>query len=168
MAAGAVVGLIVYLSRQLGIETDAPQAGVYFAAGALVAGLAFGQVFTLACTLTIVAVTYPVSTLKAGILAGTGALPVAIAFYFVWSAAISATIVTGITYRQLVTPDRLQSRVNVIGRMVAWGGTRSGPRSDASFSSATSVGVAYTAAAGLTALSGVVALSFVRHARVGA
>ena len=29
---------------------------------------------------------------------------------------------TGITVRQMLTPDHLQSRVNTAGRMIAWGG----------------------------------------------
>jgi hypothetical protein len=31
-------------------------------------------------------------------------------------------VLNGITYRQRVTPDRLQGRVNVTARMIAWGG----------------------------------------------
>ena len=42
------------------------------------------------------------------------------------------TQANGITYRQMATPDALQSRVNVIGRMVAWAASRSELRSAAS------------------------------------
>lgn len=41
----------------------------------------------------------------------------------VWNATHSLIIINGISLRQRVTPERLQSRVNAAGRMIAWGGT---------------------------------------------
>ncbi|NGY64604.1 MFS transporter [Lentzea sp. NEAU-D13] len=38
-----------------------------------------------------------------------------------WGATSAAVIITGITYRQQVCPEELQSRVNTTGRMIAWG-----------------------------------------------
>ena len=35
---------------------------------------------------------------------------------------LSAAGTSGITVRQMLTPDHLQSRVNTAGRMIAWGG----------------------------------------------
>jgi hypothetical protein len=44
------------------------------------------------------------------------------ALYACLSAASQAIILSGIIYRQQATPDHLQARVNVVGRMIAWGG----------------------------------------------
>jgi hypothetical protein len=40
-----------------------------------------------------------------------------------WSLTSTLVILNGITARQRLTPDRLQSRVNTTARMIAWGGT---------------------------------------------
>jgi MFS family permease len=45
-----------------------------------------------------------------------------LAFFFYELVYIVVTT-TGITVRQMLTPDHLQSRVNTAGRMIAWGGT---------------------------------------------
>jgi len=45
----------------------------------------------------------------------------AMVFYLLLDAASQQTILVGIAYRQRVTPNHLQG-VNVVGRMIAWGG----------------------------------------------
>jgi predicted MFS family arabinose efflux permease len=45
-----------------------------------------------------------------------------LAFFFYELVYVMVTS-TGITVRQMLTPDHLQSRVNTAGRMIAWGGT---------------------------------------------
>jgi MFS family permease len=43
--------------------------------------------------------------------------------YALWELCYTLTTTNGIALRQVVTPDHLQSRVNVYARMIAWGGT---------------------------------------------
>jgi putative effector of murein hydrolase len=38
-----------------------------------------------------------------------------------WGITGALVVINGITYRQQVCPEELQSRVNTTGRMVAWG-----------------------------------------------
>ena len=59
---------------------------------------------------------------------GTGVLVIATSHWLVaiftlvlWSTAFTTVVINGITYRQLVTPDELQGRVNTTARMLAWG-----------------------------------------------
>jgi hypothetical protein len=39
-----------------------------------------------------------------------------------WEGSVQLAILNGITYRQQTVPDELLGRVNVVARMVAWGG----------------------------------------------
>ncbi|HYJ66354.1 MAG TPA: hypothetical protein VEX15_01695 [Nocardioidaceae bacterium] len=47
--------------------------------------------------------------------------PVAALGLLMWSIAYTMVVVNSISYRQQVTPEHLLSRVNTVGRMVAWG-----------------------------------------------
>jgi predicted MFS family arabinose efflux permease len=49
-------------------------------------------------------------------------LPLALALLLASQYTQSLVIINGITLRQQLTPDRLQGRVNVTARMIAWGG----------------------------------------------
>ncbi len=61
------------------------------------------------------------AALAAGYALATNVLA-AMACYLGLNAAGEMAILTGIIYRQRVTPGHLQGRVNVIARMIAWGG----------------------------------------------
>jgi hypothetical protein len=74
---------------------------------------------------------------------------------FSWS--ISTTINAGITYRQLAAPDDLRSSVNVLGRMVSWGGQPFGAATGAVVAGAAGVPVAYAGAAVVMGLTGLTA-----------
>ena len=74
---------------------------------------------------------------------------------FSWS--IATTINVGITYRQLAAPDDLRSSVNVLGRMIAWGGQPFGAACGALVAGAAGVPLAYAGAAVVMAVSGTVA-----------
>jgi hypothetical protein len=65
----------------------------------------------------------------------------------VFSGGIATAITTGITYRQLASPDDLRSSVNVLGRMVAWGGQPFGAAAGALITAGTTVHSAYAVAA---------------------
>ena len=69
----------------------------------------------------------------------------------------TTTINVGITYRQLAAPDDLRSSVNVLGRMIAWGGQPFGAACGALVAGAAGVPLAYAGAAVVMAVSGTVA-----------
>ena len=85
-------------------------------------------------------------------LAGTSRWLVAVGLVGLFALSFMTTITVGITYRQLVAPDHLRSSVNVIGRMVAWGGQPFGAAAGAVVSAVAPVWTAY-AAAGVWMLS---------------
>jgi hypothetical protein len=48
--------------------------------------------------------------------------PIALPLWLVWQTGVELAILNGITYRQTTVPDELLGRVNVVARMVSWGG----------------------------------------------
>jgi MFS family permease len=126
MSFGAMLGLVVpYAVQQLGVPDDDWRIAallVVGAVGSLAAALALPRfnggnprprlttyaLFVAAITMTIVA--------------GLTSLAVALGVWLVWQTAVELAILNGITYRQRVVPDELLGRVNVIARMVSWGG----------------------------------------------
>ena len=72
-----------------------------------------------------------------------------------YSLAIGTAIVVGITYRQLAAPDDLRSSVNVIGRMIAWGGQPFGAATGAAIAATTDVPTAFIVASAITLISGI-------------
>ncbi len=123
---GAVTGLlVVYAVRALGTSDSGAQIGLLFsaaAAGALAASV----------LLPILSRRFPVGWITlAGLtidLASVASLALvtgfvqALALIFVQGGAQTLVIINAIALRQRVTPDHLQSRVNVTARMIAWGG----------------------------------------------
>jgi len=124
---GAVYGLlVVYGVRALGLNTHDARLGLLFTASALGALLATlllprlnrryapgpitlaGLILDLLCLLGLALA----PTFATGLVA-----------LFLWEACTTLVVINGITLRQVVTPERLQSRVNATARMIAWGGT---------------------------------------------
>ncbi len=91
-----------------------------------------------------------------GALAFVTVFAVALVVFGLFSLSQMLTTANGITYRQMATPDALQSRVNVIGRMVAWGGQPFGAAIGGVLAQATSVRTAVGSAAILLLGVGVV------------
>lgn len=126
LAFGALIGqLVVYADRVLGVPGESTRLGVLFAAGAvgtLLAGASFGRLYSRER----IAVLTPSALVGAGIVAvvfgATSTYLVALVLYVAFSWCVQTVISTGITYRQTASPDELVSSVNVVGRMVAWGG----------------------------------------------
>jgi hypothetical protein len=125
---GALLGLlVVYAVRALALPVTDARIGLLFAAGSLgsfVASLLLPQLtrhfpvgwitllgMSLNLFLLILLATW-ISTLS-----------IALVVYACWSLTYTLTTTNGISLRQLVTPDHLQSRVNAYARMIAWGGT---------------------------------------------
>ncbi len=126
LAYGAVVGLlVVYAVRIIGLSESDVRVGLLFSAGAvgsLAAGLMLGTLYRAERIRWLTPMTMVVSGLVALVLAGLSSFVPAAATYLVLSALVTTTIIVGITYRMAATPAAMRSRVNVIGRMVAWGG----------------------------------------------
>ena len=157
---GVVTGLlVVYAVRSLGIPDDSARIGILYSAGAvgaLVAGLVFGRIFRVEKVGQIAAVTIVASSLLLGLMAFLTVFAVALLVFGVFLLSNMLTQVNGITYRQVATPDALQSRVNVIGRMVAWGGQPFGAALGGVLAQVTSVRTALLAAAGILLGTGIV------------
>ncbi len=123
---GAVMGLlVVYAVRQLGLTDHDARIGLLYsagAAGALVAGVTLPVLLRRLPPARLTQLSLAASAALLVGMAATTRVAMALPIYLVWSWTKQLTIINGITYRQLVTPDHLQARVNVVGRMVAWGG----------------------------------------------
>lgn len=165
-AFGIVIGLLVpYAAEVLQISTGGAQIGALYAAGgvgALISGVVFGRLFTRERVRVITPVSLAVATATIVLLLVVErwwiAALVLVVFYF----GISTVITTGITYRQLASPDDLRSSVNVLGRMVSWGGQPFGAAAGALLVASTTVHTAYAVAAivmAVTALSARVGLA---------
>jgi hypothetical protein len=84
-------------------------------------------------------------------------LPFALAAYVGWNIVYSLAIYNGITVRQLVTPERLQSRVNTTARVIAWGGAPFGAAIGGLIAEASDVRTAYALMALAVAVSAALA-----------
>jgi MFS family permease len=117
--------LVVYASRALHLARADVRLGLLYSAGEL-----GGLVSTAAVPMLIRRLA--IGRLAAGFLAADAAtlafLAVAPSYgwavlaFFCYELAYAMVITTGITVRQMLTPDHLQSRVNTAGRMIAGGG----------------------------------------------
>lgn len=126
LTGGAVIGLlVVYGVRRLGLDADDARIGWLYSAGAVGALAA-----AVALPWLVRAVGQPrldllVRSANTVLLVGVvlaADLPVALVALTLWWGTYQLAITSAITLRQQLTPDRLQGRVNVTGRMIAWGG----------------------------------------------
>lgn len=159
MAFGIVIGLLVpYAVEELALSTEDARIGMLYGAlgvGSLIAGLAFARIFTVERIPWLTPTSLATSAVLAALLAITNQSVLAIGLLAGFSAMISFTIMIGITYRQLATTDDLRSTVNVIGRMIAWGGQPFGAALGALLTSIATVANAYTVAAAVMAVSAI-------------
>lgn len=149
IAIGIVFGLLVPWSVEVqGYDTDDARLGMLYAAvgvGSLIAGLIFSRVFTPKRVPVLTPAALTVSATASGLLLVSIPNAAAVAVG-VFSTGIMITITTGITYRQLATPDTLTSTVNTIGRMIAAGGQPLGAAIGAAIATAITITAAYTTA----------------------
>lgn len=126
LTGGAVTGLlVVYAVRQLGLSDTDVRIGLLFSAGAAGALIATVLVPRLTRRFDIPRlnlVTRTLSLLLVVALALQHTFVLALAVYIAFTIAESLAIWTAIAFRQLNTPDHLQGRVNVVGRMTALAG----------------------------------------------
>lgn len=150
-AFGIVLGLLVpYAVEELGLGSEDGRVGALFAAlgaGSMIAGLLFARLFHVARIHWLTPLSLAGSGVMAALLSFNAVPFAAIAMLVLFSTTITFTIVAGITYRQLATTDDLRSTVNVIGRMIAWGGQPFGAAVGALVASIASVAVSYRLAA---------------------
>jgi len=160
-AGGAVVGLLVpYAVTVLGVARGSGLVGVLFGAGgvgSLLAGIGFARLFRPNRVVWLTPVSLAVSGVVAGVLFATRSWLPAAALMTVFFASITVTIMTGITYRQIASPDELRSSVNVIGRMISWGGQPFGAAVGAVVASILDVRAAYAGAAGVMLVTAIAA-----------
>ena len=158
---GAVLGLLVpYAVTELGLADRDARIGLLYGAtgvGALVAGVVFGRLFRAERIRWLTPGSMLLSSTVAAALAVVSLWVPAAVLLVVFSWSISTTINAGITYRQLAAPDDLRSSVNVLGRMVSWGGQPFGAAIGAVVAGAAGVPVAYAGAAVVMGLSGLLA-----------
>ncbi|MEU3641774.1 MFS transporter [Lentzea sp. NPDC034063] len=125
VAGGAVSGLlVVYAFRAFEVPQNDVRIGVLFSA--LAAGSFVATVLMPAISDTC----EPRRTTTIGLTAGVGVMGLLVGAQLWWLAVLSTAlwgltstivIVNGITVRQLITPDHLQGRVNLVGRMMTFG-----------------------------------------------
>lgn len=125
IAGGAVSGLVVvYAYRVFDVPEDDARIGALFSA------LAAGSFAATVLMPRISGVSSPRHVTAVALTAGVGVLALlavvnlwwlAVAGMALWGLTSTVVIVNGITVRQLVTPDHLQGRVNLVGRMVTFG-----------------------------------------------
>ena len=160
-AFGAVLGLLVpYGVTELGLSQKDARIGLLYGAtgiGALVAGVVFARLFRTDRARWLTPTTLLLSSVVAAGLAVASGWVVAALLLTVFSWSIATTINVGITYRQLAAPDDLRSSVNVLGRMIAWGGQPFGAACGAVVAGAAGVPLAYAGAAVVMAVSGTLA-----------
>jgi MFS family permease len=122
---GAVFGLIVVFAvRVLGLGNDDPKLGWFFSAGAmgaLLTSLVLPRLKFSPQRIYLVGIWLDVGLLVLFVLSNSFYL--SLVLYCLWNAVHTLIIINGISLRQRVTPEPLQSRVNAAGRMIAWGGT---------------------------------------------
>ena len=144
---GAVLGLlVVYAVQGLGLAKKDPKIGLLFAAGAIGALLASLLVPRLNKRFWAGRIALTALFLNPLMLLGMVLAPsfgIGIVFYTLWTMCYTLFIVTTISLRQIVTPDRLQSRVNASARLIAWGGQPFGAAVGGLVAEATTVRIAY-------------------------
>ncbi|MCI0685648.1 MAG: MFS transporter [Sporichthyaceae bacterium] len=125
VAGGAAVGQFVpYLDRALGVVRGDWRFGLMFsvhALGGLVAAMLVRRVAARFGAVRVVLYGLPVSASFGIAYALAPNWWLAMTLLGCWAAAYMLVVINGITYRQQVTPEHLLSRVNVTGRMLAWG-----------------------------------------------
>jgi MFS family permease len=125
VAGGAFVGqFVVFADRAFGVHRGDGRLGLLYTAwgvGELVASVLLPRVLHRTTAVRVMLVGLPASALL-GI--GTALAPTlwtALAGLVAWGAAYMLVVMNGITYRQQVTPDALQGRVNTTARLLGWG-----------------------------------------------
>jgi MFS family permease len=164
---GAIVGLLVVFGvRELDLGKKDWKLGLLYGAiglGAAMAGALIGKLYRPHHLRRFVPPSYALCAVALGVLSFVRSLPLAIAL--LGGASFTWTIVFtfGIIHRMLETPDHLRASVNVIGRMVAWGGQPFGAVTGGLLAGSFGVPAAYRMAAVAMAASAVLTFALLPH-----
>jgi hypothetical protein len=124
---GAVTSLlVVYAVQHLGLtDTDARIGWIFSvgAVGSLLASIALPQFIKWLAPGRITVFSLLLAIFFLTLVIISPFLGFGLVSYLAYSFVITLIIINGITLRQMVTPDHLQSRVNTTARIIAWGGT---------------------------------------------
>jgi predicted MFS family arabinose efflux permease len=123
---GAFGLLVVYANRALHMTRVDVRLGLLYSVGELGGLISVAAVPWLIKHLPIGQLAAAFLAANAAALALLSAAPSygwALVAFFCYELVYALVTTTGITVRQMLTPDQLQSRVNTAGRMIAWGGT---------------------------------------------
>jgi len=126
---GAFGLLVVYANRALHMTRVDMRLGLLYSAGELGGLISVAAVPMLIRHLAIgrlTAVFLIANTAGLAFLSIAPSFAWAVLAFFGYELVYTVVTATGVTVRQMLTPDHLQSRVNTAGRMIAWGGTPAG------------------------------------------
>ena len=167
LAFGSVSALtVVYGVQALHLAAHSPRLGWLYSAsatGSVFASLAFSRLYRRRSPTGLTTAATLAAALTVGGLALVAPLPAALALLLVFWFAASTVVTTGITYRQTSTPDLLLSRVNVVGRMIAWGGQPAGAATIGLLASGIGVRPAFAVTAGCLLVAGTTCGAFHRR-----
>jgi len=126
LAFGGVGGLLVVVGvEQIGLAPNAQQIGWLYTASALGTLIGSAMLAPVQRRIGVGAITSMgllVSILLLGVLSTTQTLPAALVMVTLFQIPLMALILNGMVVRSVLTPNRLQSRVNTTARMIAGGG----------------------------------------------
>jgi predicted MFS family arabinose efflux permease len=123
---GAFGLLVIYANRALHMTRVDVRLGLLYSVGELGSLISIAAIPMLLKRLPIGQLAAAFLAANAAALALLSAAPSygwALLAFFFYELVYVVVTTTGITVRQMLTPDHLQSRVNTAGRMIAWGGT---------------------------------------------
>jgi MFS family permease len=125
LVGGCFVSLmVVWLDRVLDVGTEGWRFGLVWSSwsgGALVATLSLPRLLDRMSPAAITLAALPVGTVLGIATSFATVWPLAALGLLGWSVGHTMVAVNSISYRQQVTPEHLLSRVNTVGRMLAWG-----------------------------------------------
>jgi predicted MFS family arabinose efflux permease len=157
---------VPYAVDRLGVPDNSVRLGLLFTAdalGALLAGLAFARIYARDRIRWLTPVGLSVSAALLALLTVNESYALALVLTIAFAFAVSTTISVGITYRQMASPDELRSSVNVVGRMVAWGGQPFGAAVGGVVAQTAGVPTALGMAAGVMTVSAISAVVLLGH-----
>lgn len=169
LAYGGVGGLLVVVGvEQIGLADDAPELGWLYAASALGALIGSALLPVLQRRLgvgPITSVGLLLSMLLLWVLPLAGSLVPALILLTAYQIPLMVVMLNGMVARSVLTPNRLQSRVNTTARMVAGGGSPFGAVLAGAIAEATGPGWALRAVGGglLVSLIGVLIVGAFRY-----
>jgi MFS family permease len=121
--------LVVYANRVLHITHANVRLGLLYSAGelgSLIAAVAVPKLIRRLAIGRLMAAFLAANVIALALLSMAPSYGWALLLFCCYELVYVVVLLTGITVRQMLTPDRLQSRVNTAGRLIAYGGQPAG------------------------------------------